>query len=148
MAGLGEPFNPIGSTTLMYPDRDNCGEPGDNQCPTSLIANSTKSNVESQNVSKTSKICYRSRSRSRSSSFNASAAEILLGLFREGAAEEVGLDNYTNEEDPTVRKWCILTEVQNPDSWVSKMLATPELWNNIDDTGRVCHRYLYCILSR
>ena len=59
---------------------------------------------------------------SRSSSFNASAAEIILGLFREDNAAHIG-PSYYEEEDPTVREAIILQHAQSPNSWVSKSLA-------------------------
>ncbi|KAF8120738.1 hypothetical protein EV363DRAFT_1407017 [Boletus edulis] len=67
---------------------------------------------------------------SRSSSFNESAAEIILGLFRKDDRIDAGLGTeYTDEEDPAVRDMLIRTELQKPDSWVRRRLAMVQLWN-------------------
>ncbi|KAG6373358.1 hypothetical protein JVT61DRAFT_6505 [Boletus reticuloceps] len=73
---------------------------------------------------------YSSAHSSRSSSFNASAAEIILGLFRqEDNITHIG-PSYYDEDDPTVREALILQHARNPDSWVSKSLAQPDLWKD------------------
>ncbi|KAG6379153.1 hypothetical protein JVT61DRAFT_11593 [Boletus reticuloceps] len=72
-----------------------------------------------------------SRHSSRSSSFNDSAAEIILGLFQREDRMASGLGTeYTDEEDPAVRDMLIRAELQKPDSWVRKQLAMVELWND------------------
>ena len=83
---------------------------------------------------------YVSRHSSRSSSFNESSAEIILGLFREEHRIKAGFGpEYTDEEDPAVREMLILTEAQKPDSWVRRRLAMVELWNDSDDDGGMVH---------
>lgn len=82
---------------------------------------------------------------SRSSSFNDSAAELILGLFREDTAANPELSHYAHEEDPAVREAFILMDAKNPDSWVSKQLRRPELWG--DDTSKVCILNLIGFLS-
>ncbi|KAG6372098.1 hypothetical protein JVT61DRAFT_8812 [Boletus reticuloceps] len=78
----------------------------------------------------TSRRRYSSAHSSRSSSFNAGAAEIILGLFRKEAnIAHIGPSHY-DEDDPTVREALILQQAQNPDSWVSKLLAQPDLWKD------------------
>lgn len=76
---------------------------------------------------------------SRSSSFNDSAAEIILGLFRTDIRAEAALGaEYDAEEDPSVRDMLIRTYAQNPDSWVSKRLAsmaTEQVCNDSDSDG-------------
>lgn len=72
---------------------------------------------------------YSSANSSRSSSFNAGAAEIILGLFREDKAVHMG-PSYYEEDDPTVREALILQHAQNSDSWVGKSLAQPDLWGD------------------
>jgi hypothetical protein len=72
---------------------------------------------------------YSSAHSSRSSSFNAGAAEIILGLFRKNNIAHIE-PSYYDEDDPTVREALILQLAQNPDSWVSKSLARPELWEH------------------
>lgn len=47
----------------------------------------------------------------------------------------VELSHYAHE-DPAVREVFILMDAKNPDSWVSKKLVRPELWD--DDTRKVC----------
>ncbi|KAG6375291.1 hypothetical protein JVT61DRAFT_3516 [Boletus reticuloceps] len=72
----------------------------------------------------TSSHCYKSRHSSRSSSFNESTAEILLGLFRKDTRIEANLGaQYEDEEDPAVRDMVIRAHGEDPDSWVSKKLA-------------------------
>ena len=78
---------------------------------------------------------YTSAHSSRSSSFNQSAAELILGLFREDTVANVELSHYAHE-DLAVREVFILMDAKNPDSWVSKKLVRPELWDN--DTRKVC----------
>jgi hypothetical protein len=83
---------------------------------------------------------YVSRHSSRSSSFNESSAEIILGLFREENRIKAGFGHeYTDEEDHAVREMLILTKAQKPDSWVSRRLAMVELWNDSDDDGGTVH---------
>jgi len=76
---------------------------------------------------------------SRSSSFNDSAAEIILGLFRTDIRAKAALGaEYDAEEDPSVRDMLIRTYAQNPDSWVSKRLAsmaTEQVCNDSDSDG-------------
>ena len=75
---------------------------------------------------------------SRSSSFNDSAAEIILGLFRRENRTASGLSTeYTDEEDPAVQEMLIRTELQKPDSWVRRQLAMVEVWND-SEGGEVC----------
>lgn len=75
--------------------------------------------------------CYRSPHSSRSSLFNESAAEIILGLFQadSDAIAHMGPSHY-EEDDPSVRKALILQHTQNPNLWVRKKLARPELWKD------------------
>ena len=63
----------------------------------------------------------------RSSLFNASTTEIILMLFREDNAVHMG-PSYYEEEDPTIQEALTLQHAQNPNSWVSKSLAWPDLW--------------------
>ena len=71
---------------------------------------------------------YTSAHSSQSSSFNSSVAEIILGLSREDAITHISPTFY--EEDPSVREALILQHAQNPNSWVRKTLARPELWKD------------------
>ena len=64
---------------------------------------------------------------SRSSSFNASAAEVILGLFQEDSIAHMDPSFHT-QDDPIVREALILQLAQDPNSWVSKSLARPDLW--------------------
>lgn len=81
---------------------------------------------------------------SRSSSFNQSAAEAILGLGREDIAANAELSHYAHE-DPAVREVFILKDAKNLDSWVSKQFRRPELWD--DDTSKVCVLNLIGFLS-
>ncbi|KAF8443891.1 hypothetical protein L210DRAFT_3638872 [Boletus edulis BED1] len=68
---------------------------------------------------------------SRSSSFNDSAAEIILGLFQRDNRIDAGLGTeYTDEEDPAVRAMLIHAELQKPDSWVRRRLAMVQMWDD------------------
>ena len=72
---------------------------------------------------------YSSAHSSQSSSFNVGAAEIILGLFQENNVTHIRPVHY-NEDDPTVQEALILQRAKNPDSWVSKLPARPELWED------------------
>ena len=71
---------------------------------------------------------------SRSSSFNASAAEIILGLFQEDSIPHMDPSFHT-QDDPIVREALILRLARDPNSWVSKLSARPaqDLWVDSDD---------------
>ncbi|KIK76226.1 hypothetical protein PAXRUDRAFT_835417 [Paxillus rubicundulus Ve08.2h10] len=68
---------------------------------------------------------------SRSSSYNDSAAEVLLGLFRTpgGHFNWTGLA-YNTHENARVRAELIRADAQCPDSWVSKSLTKKALWDD------------------
>ncbi|KAF8447788.1 hypothetical protein L210DRAFT_939929 [Boletus edulis BED1] len=77
---------------------------------------------------------YRSYHSSRSSSFNESSAEIILGLFRQDVVSEArssGLD--LEGKDPAVRNMLILADAQREGSWVNKRLKRRELWADNGD---------------
>ena len=71
---------------------------------------------------------------SRSTSFNDSAAKVILGLFQESIFVDAGCSDYAHE-DPAVRAEFIRRDAQNPDSWIHKKLTRPEHWN--DDHNKV-----------
>jgi hypothetical protein len=63
---------------------------------------------------------------SRSSSFNASAAEIILGRFQEDSMDP----GFHTQDDPIVQEALMLQLARDPNSWVSKLLARPDLWTD------------------
>ncbi|KAF8437718.1 hypothetical protein L210DRAFT_3647385 [Boletus edulis BED1] len=87
---------------------------------------------------------YTSSHSSRSSSFNASAAEIILGLFQEDAIAHIG-PSYYEEDDPSVREALVLQQAQNPESWVRKTLARPELWKDAADPESDTVGDIHCV---
>jgi hypothetical protein len=112
-------------------------EQSDGECHSPSEAGDSKSNTSptrlieefpGQQDRHFSHSCYSSRS----SSFNDSAAEVILGLFREDTFLSAGCSDYLHE-DPAVQAAFIHRDAQNPDSWVSKTLARRELWDDDDN---------------
>lgn len=82
---------------------------------------------------------YVSDHSSRSSSFNGSLAEIILGLFRQDVSSDArssGLD--LEGKDPAVRDMLIRANAQNEGSWVNRRLKRRELWDELDEDGDSC----------
>lgn len=82
-----------------------------------------------QGMSRDSEDSDSSTHSSRSSSFNISAAEIILGsgLFREDSIAHMGF-SLSDTDDPDLREELICRHAQNPGTWVSETLAQPNLW--------------------
>ena len=115
------------------PDGECCPQAGDSESNASPMS-PAKESQQPEDMRPFSR--NRSAHSSRSSSFNDGAAEAILGLFQESVFVDAGHSEYAHE-DPAVRAEFIRRDAQNPESWVHKTLARPELWNDSDDNNKV-----------